>query len=170
MKNYIAIFLLIIFSLNVGGNYVIFKFQQHQARREIVKNIKSGIPDRDLTTITVTGENQHELVWENREEFRYNNMMYDVVHFEKIDKNITIYYCISDVKEQQLISAYTKKKHKNHRNGTVKSFKFLSKINLLPQKEETPLFEKERNNMFFYTERFSLRWLEVSSPPPKQIL
>lgn len=144
-------------------------------RREIVHSIKIGVPDSELTTITVSSQNRHELAWKNDEEFHYNQMMYDVVHFEKTGENTTVYYCLSDAQESQLIADYTKdqqkkNKHKNRRSSTVKVFKFLSRINLLPQKEEAPLVQKNKKNVFFYTETLSQRWLEVSSPPPKQVL
>lgn len=144
-------------------------------RREIVHSIKKGVPDSELTTITVSVKNQHELEWKNDEEFRYNQMMYDVVHAEKTSENTTVYYCLSDAQEQQLIAEYTKDQQKNNqqkkrRSSTAKVFKFLPRINLLPQKQESPLVQENEKNAFFYPETLSQRWLEVSSPPPKQVL
>ncbi|WP_432411862.1 hypothetical protein [Rasiella sp. SM2506] len=175
LKHIIAIFLLVIFTFNLGGSYLLFKLQQYQVRREIVHSIKKGVPDSELTTIAVSPQNQHELDWKNDEEFRYNHMMYDVVHAEKINENTTVYYCLSDAQEQQLIAEYTKdqqknNQHKKRRSNTAKVFKFLPRINLLPQKEESFVFQKNQKNVFFYTETRYQRWLEVSSPPPKQVL
>lgn len=175
LKHFIAILLLFIFTFNLGGDFLVFKFQQYQLRNEIVNNIKKGISDNELTAITITPSNEHELAWENEEEFHYKKMMYDVVHIEKLSANTTTYYCLTDAQELQLIADFMndqhkKNKNKKRRNGPVKAFKFLSKTSLLPQKKDSPLLKKRRKDTFFYTETLSQRWLEVSSPPPKQIL
>ncbi|MGJ8664893.1 MAG: hypothetical protein ACSHW7_00875 [Patiriisocius sp.] len=177
MKQYLSIALLFIFSINIGGSYLIFKFQQRQIRREIIHNIKKGIPDSELTTIVVNSENQHELTWENDEEFRYNEMMYDVVHFEKTDSKTTVYYCLTDAEEYQLIADFEKDaknnkkdKSKNRRHAPVKAFKYVTKENVFAQQEGICFSKKKEKSLFFYNSNLTQRWLEVSSPPPKQIL
>lgn len=174
MKNATAFFLLFIFTLNLGGTYVIFKIQQHQIRREIKQEIKKGISEKDLTSITVSSENENELIWKDHEEFSYKGMMYDVVHVEILNKT-TIYHCISDIQENNLIAQYQndlqkKQKNKNRRTNSVKTVKFLQKINPLPQKDEFVLSEKIQLSNFDYQNNYAPLSLEILSPPPKQVL
>ncbi|AFL80265.1 hypothetical protein Aeqsu_0758 [Aequorivita sublithincola DSM 14238] len=175
MKNAIAFFLLFIFTLNLGGTYVIFKIQQHQIRREIKQEIKKGISQKDLTSITVSTENENELIWKDHEEFSYKGMMYDVVYVEILNKTTKIYHCISDTQENNLIAQYQKdlqkkQKNKNNRTNSVKTVKFLQKINPLPQKDELAFSKKIQVSNFDYQNNYSPLSLEISSPPPKQVL
>lgn len=175
MKNATALFLLFIFTLNLGGTYVIFKIQQHQIRREIKQEIKRGISEKDLTSITVSSENENELIWKDHEEFSYKGMMYDIVHVEILNKTTKIYHCISDIQENNLIAQHQKDFQKNHksknnRTNSVKTVKFLQEINPLPQKEESAFLQKKHLSNFDYQNNYSPLSLEISSPPPKQVL
>ncbi len=175
MKNATAFFLLIIFGFNLGGSYVILKIQQHQIRREIIHQIKEGISEKDLTSITVSSENENELLWKDREEFSYKGTMYDIVRVEILNENTTVYHCISDSQETNLIANYNKelqkkRKDKNSRTNTVKTVKFIEKINPLPQKEEVAFSNKVIRPNYVYHENYASLSLEISSPPPKQVL
>lgn len=174
MKQAAAIFLLLIFTFSLGGSYVILKFQQHQLHREIIQQIKLGIPESNLTSIVITPETQNQIIWKNREEFLYKGIMYDVVHLETKGQNIE-YHCISDTQETKLIAKYSKqiqknRKNKNNRTNPLKIFKFNQRINFLPQKEELAFSQKECSPNFNYCINYTTLSLEISSPPPKQFL
>lgn len=174
MKNATVILLLIVFGFNLGGSYVILRMQQHKIRKEIVQQIKNGISESELTCISVTSENESQLIWKDREEFRYKGTMYDIVHIEVSGKT-KIYHCISDAQETKLIDKYNKelqkkRKHRNNRTNAVKTVKFLQKINPLPQKDELAISQKEPHPNFFYYNHYAPLSLEISSPPPKQVL
>ena len=175
MKNATAYFLLFIFTFNLGGSYVILKIQQHQLHPEIIDQIKSGISEKDLTSIAISSKNEKELIWEDEEEFSYKGEMYDVVYVEILNENTKIYHCISDIQETNLIAKYhkelqKKQKSKNNRTNSVKTVKFLQKVNPLPQKEEVAFTNNAVHTNFIYYENYSPRSLEISSPPPKQVL
>ncbi|SRX53812.1 hypothetical protein [Aequorivita sp. CIP111184] len=175
MKNATSFFLLFIFSFNIGGSYVIFKIQQNHIRREIVHQIKLGISEKDLTSITVSSENENQLIWKDHEEFRYKGTMYDIVHIEILDENTKVYHCISDSQETNLIAKYNKdfkkkRKDKNNRTNSVKSIKYIEKINPIPQKEELAFSNKVIRPNFIYHDNYASLSLEILSPPPKQVL
>ncbi len=175
MKNATAFFLLFIFSFNIGGAYVIFKIQQRHIRREIVHQIKKGISEKDLTSITVSSKNENQLIWKDHEEFRYKGMMYDIVRVEILDENTKVYHCISDSQETNLIAKYNKelkkkRKDKNNRTNLVKSIKYIEKINPLPQKEELAFSGNVIRPNFVYHDNYASLSLEILSPPPKQVL
>ena len=175
LKNATAFFLLFIFSFNIGGVYVIFKIQQHDIRKEIVHQIKQGISEKELTSITVSSENENQLIWKDKEEFSYKGTMYDIVHVVILNENTKVYQCISDSQETNLIAKYNKelqkkRKDKNNRTNSVKTLKFLEKINPIPQKEELAFSNKKIRPNFVYHENYASLSLEISSPPPKKVL
>ncbi len=175
MKNAISFFLLFVFSFNIGGTYVIFKIQQNHIRREIVHQIKQGLSEKDLTRITVSLENENQLIWKDREEFRYKGTMYDIVHTEIINENTKVYHCISDSQETNLIAKYNKelqkkRKDKNNRTNSVKTIKYIQKINPIPQKVNLAFSNKLNRPNFVYHNNYTSLSLEILSPPPKEIL
>ena len=175
MKNTIVFFLLFVFTFNLGGSFVILKIQQHHIRREIVHQIKQGISEKELIHITVSSENENQLIWKDKEEFSYKGTMYDIVHVEILNENTKVYHCISDSQETNLIAKYNKElqktqKDKNRRTNTVKTVKFIEKINPLPQKEELAFLNKKIRPNFVYHENYASLSLEILSPPPKQVL
>lgn len=175
MKNATVYFLLFIFTFNLGGSYVILKIQQYQLHREIIHQIKSGISEKDLTSVAINSENEKEFIWKDGEEFSYKGEMYDVVYVEILNEKSKIYYCIPDSQETNLIAKYhkelqKKQKNKNNRTNSVKTVKFLQKINPLPQKEEVAFTSNTVHTNFIYYENYSPLSLEISSPPPKKVL
>lgn len=102
-------------------------------------------------------------------------MMYDVVHTETVDNDTKIYHCISDVLETSLIAKYNRElqnKQKNQKNRTQsqKVFQFLEKIDSFPQKQTLAWGNKELQSNFGYYNNYAPLSLEISSPPPKQVL
>ncbi|MDC8001151.1 hypothetical protein POV26_08885 [Aequorivita todarodis] len=175
MKNATVFFLLFVFTFNLGGSFIILKIQQHQIRREIIHQIKQGISEKELTSITVSSENENELLWKDREEFSYRGTMYDVVRMEILNENTKVYHCISDDQETNLIAKYNKElqkkqKNKNNRTNATKTVKFLQKISPFPQKEDLAFSNKVIRPNYVYHENYASLSLEISSPPPKQFL
>lgn len=175
LKNAIVFFLLLVFGFNLGGAYIILRIQQHQIRREIVHQIKQGISEKDLTSITVSPENENQLIWKDREEFSYKGTMYDIVRIEILDNNTKVYHCISDNQETKLIAKYNKefkkkRKDRNHRSNPAKTIKYVQKINPLPQKDGLAFSQKTICPNFVYENNYASLSLEISSPPPKQVL
>lgn len=150
------------------------KVQQYQLRKEIRAQIKEGIPETDLIQITISPKEANKLIWKDKEEFSYNDKMYDVVKME-VQNGSTVYYCISDAQETKLIAKYNKelkrkRKEKNNRNSPVKTVKFLQHVDPLPQKAEIAFVEINSETNFIYAEHYSPLSLDILSPPPKQIL
>ena len=175
MKNATVFFLLLVFSFNLGGSYIILRIQQHQIRRDIVHQIKQGISEKDLTSIAISSENENQLIWKDHEEFSLNGIMYDIVRVEIVNETTKIYHCISDSQETNLIAQYNKdlhkkRKDKNNRTNSVKTVKFLQKINPLPQKEDLAFSNKLMRPNYVYHDNYASLSLEILSPPPKQVL
>jgi len=141
----------------------------------MIQQIKAGVSDADLTEIRVTSENENQLIWKDGEEFRYQGMMYDVVHKEKADNKTTVYHCLTDTQENTLLADLEElikknKKNKNSRKSPVKTFfKVLNKISPQFQKQGIAIFERNPEVIFQYVNYYNPPKLDISSPPPKSV-
>jgi hypothetical protein len=146
--------------------------QTHYVRREMVQEIKKDIPLSELTLVTMTSKNKHELNWRDKHEFRYKGTLYDVVKTRIVSSEITEYYCITDHMEMKLLSKLEKqrdnnsKQDKNNRNkGSIKLF-----FNLNSEKQK-PLVLKELKsfNIPHEIDIYNTISLDIPSPPPNVI-
>ncbi len=175
MNKITAIFLTMIFALNLLGPIVIFKTQQYEARREAIQQMKKGNSGAGMTQIFIKKENLKSLLWMRDSEFRYRGKMYDVIREQQDVKGNVVYYCYDDSLESFLYKRLHKhvrnsKKNKKTRNASVKvTFKYLPKKNVYSIVKNCE-FLKQRNPSFFnYTFFYNSPTLEISGPPPKLV-
>lgn len=141
----------------------------------MIKQIKAGVSDAELTKIEVNSQNKHQLIWEDKEEFRYKGTMYDVVSIEKLNNETVVYHCLTDTQETGLLAELNElikknKKTKNSRKNPVKTFfKVLNKIPPQQQKQGIAIFETNTEVCFEYINYYIAPQLDVSSPPPKMV-
>lgn len=102
MKRIVACILLIVFAINLGGIYYIFKAKEYAIKKEIKTKIKQGVPKEELFTFIMNEHNEHEFEWEHSKEFEYNGMMYDVVYRTTLEDGSIKLECVSDVQESTL--------------------------------------------------------------------
>ncbi|HEA31041.1 MAG TPA: hypothetical protein ENH91_13795 [Leeuwenhoekiella sp.] len=175
MHKIIALCLTTIFAFNLLGHIVLFKVQQYQARREAIHNIKSGLPDAQLTRIFIKKENLSSLLWLGDDEFRYRGKMYDVIKKRQDYKGNTIYYCYDDSLESFLYSRLTKhvknskKNQKNRNTGAKITFKYLSRKNTYSIVKVHAVVSEHSQPFFNYTFFYNSPTLEISGPPPKLV-
>lgn len=62
---------------------------------------------KDILRFSFTKEEVNQMKWEEDQEFRYNDEMYDVIE-KKLSGNRIIIYCIADKKETNLLQEYQK--------------------------------------------------------------
>ncbi|MEH6406547.1 MAG: hypothetical protein V7767_04635 [Leeuwenhoekiella sp.] len=171
MKRSCVFLLLSIFIFNLGGNFIVFKIQQYQVRREIIQRIRQGIPTEQLSLITIKHNQTKTVIWKESDEFSYDGIMYDVVKQElQADKSI-VYYCVKDDMETALVIKLYKdlkksQKTKNNRLYPVKiAFKILpSQAEKLPQENN---FKIKDEISSYYNVAYSTLKPEIKSPPPK---
>jgi hypothetical protein len=73
---------------------------------------------KDVVQIVLTNEQSRQVYWENENEFRFNDEMYDVIE-KKICNNQIIIRCISDKKETTLLNEYQKNNNRNSSNSVI---------------------------------------------------
>jgi hypothetical protein len=127
---FIAIALLLLFQ--IAGQYPMFKIRQNKIHKAIKKQIAQNTPNQFLDKITFDFQDIAKIKWEKKyKEFWYQGQMYDVVRFEKTDKNIA-YYCIKDTKETSLVEEFkqeiTNQHNRKEQKNSGLSWDFAKKI------------------------------------------
>ena len=143
--------------------------QTHYVRREMVQEIKKGIPFSELTLVTMISKNKQEFNWRDKHEFRYKGILYDVVKTRKINSEITAYYCISDHMEMKLLSKLEKQKDNNSKQNKSNSKKGSIKLIFKLDTEKQKLFaltDSKSSNFKRKIVCYNPISLDIPSPPP----
>lgn len=172
MKRLMAIFLLLFFMLNTFGIIGYFYYTRSQIRAEMKVLMKSNIPKEKIIILKIANNSKY-FIRIHKKEFRYEGKLYDII--KEIKKNyFTIFYCINDEKEEQLMESYSKI-FQSSDDGII-TLKYAGKVlkNIF-----FPLFiEKEKNNIItiysetklcFLTVHCLISFKDVELPPPKNL-
>ena len=106
MKRMIAIFLLLFLSLNSCGLIVYYYYNKAEIRKEMKILMKSNLSKDKIIVLQIEKKSKF-FQRIHKKEFRYKGKMYDIIK-EIPKKHHTIFYCINDEKEEQLIQSYSK--------------------------------------------------------------
>ncbi|GGG45807.1 hypothetical protein [Bizionia arctica] len=148
---------------------------KYEIKQELLSILKTGSSDTNLTIIKITSKNKKDIHWKETNEFKYKGEMYDVVKIEKTDSKTTLYYCIADSKERELLADLENQinKNKTTKNGKVRTVKVVVKI--IP-KEEINLTDKHSilllQNKKIYSHCLSFYnsvKMDIESPPPNLV-
>jgi hypothetical protein len=143
--------------------------KQHEARKEIRKEIRSRISKEYLTRICIPVSNKTAIRWiKENKEFVYNQDLYDIVSIE-VKNDAVVYYCINDLKEKQIIKDF-EKISKNKVNAP--SSKTQLNINLLlilffqsPENSYSDVPKEFRFPELFHFYISAIK--DILSPPPE---
>src|SRR5262245_13057471 len=99
MRKYLAVFLLLVFLLNISGVFIVFRIQQSIIRGEVMELIQQTGFEKEITVIKLASGNRPFLEWESDNEFRYQGIMYDVLKKKVEADGESELYCIADEEE-----------------------------------------------------------------------
>ncbi|MCX6232259.1 MAG: hypothetical protein NTZ33_12030 [Bacteroidetes bacterium] len=169
MRKYISYISLFIILFNIGGYYIWFSVQQFRIQREIEVSIIKELKDKDLILIEVANNQKSEIRWiEPDKEFDLNGEMYDVVRI-KFQKDRISYYCINDVKEEELIAKF--KNTHNKKKEIDKNIKYVFNFQFFQQQHS--IINNKYSSDFIFPSLVLLyksKSIEIKSPPPKFII
>jgi hypothetical protein len=158
------------------GYFIVFKCLQFNVRSEIKSVIKEGMALKDLSLIKIHiskySPDENLLSWKEENEFLYKGNMYDVVRQEAHYDTI-YYYCINDLKENELFSGLDKQVNdqmNNHaKSGNYhKIFKFDKDNNFLKQHLRLNISDFKLSKEFYSSEvKYLSVYPDKDSPPPK---
>jgi hypothetical protein len=176
LKKLTTYIVLILFTYNLAGYYVVFKGWQNTIRFQIRNQIRqeSRLLKPEVLTFSKTDliENKIDLEWEKDDEFCYNNSMYDVVSRTESTDSIT-FTCINDRREMKLIrqfQAYADQQHNHSRSNPFKILENLVKDYCSNQQ----IAEYYRDGIPLNKPRIKVSlhhtFSDVISPPPKRFI
>jgi hypothetical protein len=107
LKKLAAIVVLIIFMVNAMGYLIVFRYNQYLIRQEMVARIRCGaFPDKIVLLKFLHPEREKQFIRLEQTEFTYIGKLYDVVAEGK-SGDTTLFYCLHDKKEEDLLADYT---------------------------------------------------------------
>lgn len=169
LKKTAAILFILVLIVSQAGYYFYFTIHQRQAKREIKMLIRAGLPDTALNVIT---ENSR-MRWEKKDkEFHLDGEMYDVVKTIKKEGK-TVYYCINDKKEKELVSNFARAardasdQSPQGKNGKHRFSFPVADIPSLVIQQITPPGSNIQTTYSSYTDLLVSSFIEISSPPPR---
>jgi hypothetical protein len=161
--------LLSLFLLSLIGHHLVFELAKWDAKNIIRHQIQSGSVNAIVEKIPANPNMQWEEV---DREFELNGQMYDVVKTETIHHQ-TIYYCINDGKESELLQVYKNWIQSDKSNDTQKQHaKGLLKY--VSIECDMPFQSSHQPQLYLIPQKIvpnkliiSTRNLLVEAPPPK---
>lgn len=175
MKNYLALLLVLSFSLHIWGDLLVFQLHRYQIRREMRREIAAGLPSQELSKLYVSNTKLRKLGWDKVDEFKFEGAWYDVVELQSEGDHYTIIYCIKDADETQLYAHYAQhfkdsKNPKKHRSSTAKlSFKYVHRDENFKSRQDLFLALQKAKIPVLKTSLYDSPKLEITSPPPQYI-
>lgn len=174
MNRFISWSILLLFLVNTGGFYYIFKIKEYRIKKEIKSKIKKGVPEDELKTFVISEANKHEFEWEHSKEFEYHGKMYDVVYRSKHSDGSEILKCVSDDQETALFKHLDKclQQHlaaNNHGNHPLVQYHFFLS-HLFFENDDTKVFHDyyfEGTHLMHPNNVYTAPNLGISSPPPE---
>ena len=171
MRKFLAVFLLLVFLVNLTGIFIAFKIQKSIIRHEVMQLLQQPEYDKKLIVFAITPHNKHLFEWEHDREFRHNKMMYDIVKKETNSKGELIVHCILDKKETQLWSDLTElvKKNSSSHQAIKNLVKLFNSVFLPSAKITIDSFSDASLIHHRFSATIPFAENEIASPPPKQV-
>ena len=122
MKKSLSILIAILFIYNSVGYLIAFKSLQYGIKKEIKSKILGNLDEKELVLIKFLShpdQQQYKLFhWKEENEFEYNGNMFDVVKQYSVNDTI-YYYCINDLKENELFGNLNVQVDQNMASSTM---------------------------------------------------
>ena len=167
MRKFLTIIALCCLLFLVGGYHLLYQFRLAEIKSAVKKELLNA-RKTDLTKFVFTASGLASLEWESKTEFRYQNIMYDVVEVEKKDGK-TVCWCLADTKETVLVDQYFKTQNSSSEKSPSQWLFKLLKAPFLPVallKSEMPL-EKKLTPFSPYSFSLLAAPVQVLTPPPR---
>ncbi len=170
MKRTFSILLLLVFAFNIGGFLSVFEIQKGMARKQMKRRLKEGVPEAQLSHITIGKQEAATLEWKKSNEFRYKGNLYDIVKSSRDADGTIHYYCVTDKQETVLfanLDELVKQSTGTTENSPVKGlYKILLKLYSPPSLELIPSAENNTETFFSYHKHSPTPSFDPASPPP----
>jgi len=152
-----------------------FEFSHSKLKKEIKSLLKKGVPKEDLVQFTFTETEINNLTWLKKNEFQYQDSLYDVVYSTKHKNGLTTFESISDSQEKVLFARLGQTISNNlgddHHQTPVSNWFKLIKLPYLSGSKDISIVTFIDNSKIeyysFYTNLFQSICFSIDSPPPQ---
>lgn len=163
--NKLSSFIITIFFLfNSGGYFVYFKLRQWYIQEEIEEELIKKMDESQLSLIIISLNDRSTIHWTRKnKEFSYNGMMYDIVKSKTVNQQRYL-YCISDVKEKQLIDNFIKTNNRHNKKKLQNriNFNYFFELFRFSLHSFFQNYQYKKINILFHS-----NYTSTPSPPPK---
>ena len=156
------------------GHNIVFYLLRYQIKREVKIMIMQNTIQSPFSIFTFRNTQLHsgELKWENEEEFKYQDKMFDIIKTQK-DGGTTTFYCLNDKKEELLIKNFIFASLKNNAQSNcttpsaIQLLKFLGHYFLVSafNKILSPFYRGISYDLYSF--KIENPFLTIYSPPPQ---
>jgi hypothetical protein len=155
------------FLFNIAGYYLLFSYVKNSLQKQIRREIRQGLSEKDLTLISVPINDESGICWiKAGKEFTYKGEMYDVVKI-RIRDNQKFFYCINDTKEKKLIDGFSKMNESSQKaRRLLNNFHYIFVIQPI---SFFYIIETSKHDYCIKSFDTASAIKEVSIPPPKFI-
>lgn len=152
-----------------------FEFSHFKLKKEIKSLLKKGVPKEKLVQFTFSESQISNLTWLKKNEFQFQDSLYDVVRTAKTKNGKITFECISDSQEKVLFARLGQTISNNlgnddHQTPVSNWFKLI-KLPYLSVSASVTLvacFNKSRiEHNSFYVNFFQSISFSIDSPPPQ---
>lgn len=153
------------------GYYFIYSIQQKQIREEVKEQLIQHIPEYRLQQIAGTA-NKDNIKWEiPGKEFYLNGQLYDLAETRQVNGE-TIYYGLTDNKEEQLLKDLAKDIKSGTDNNTTKGGKNILKFHItdfiVTARDKITVSDiGPAQRTLFFDEATLSSFNEITAPPPR---
>lgn len=152
--------------------FSMLKFEIHQVKEKVEKEIMAQMEKDDLQMLAFTKEEaEQDLYWEHSKEFEYRGEMYDIVD-KKITEDSVYYWCWWDKEETVLVQKlYSLMRNRlshdsKHQNKKSQLYQILDSIFLeKKQWNHTPEYVTITHCFYYQKEYFKFQDPPIIPPP-----
>jgi hypothetical protein len=152
-----------------------FEFSHFKLKKEIKSLLKKGVPKEDLVQFTFTETEINHLTWLKKNEFQFQDNLYDVVYTTKHKNGLITFECISDSQEKVLFARLGQTVSNNmgnddHQTPVSNWFKLIKLPYLFAWKDISIVTFIDKSKVeycSFYLNHFQSICFSVDSPPPQ---
>jgi len=127
MKRLTAVLFLSIFILQAFGYFFTYRLIKWHIHKEISTQISQGRYESSaIACITLNEKQQASLIWEEENEFCYQEEWYDIVEVKQTGA-LTTYFCIKDNQESKLVSNFNSISKNQDQHSSGNNFRYTLK-------------------------------------------
>ncbi len=155
--------------VNTIGYFIVNQCQIFSAKNEARARIINGLQVNNYFTITVDNKNSKDLKVADEDEIIWKGTLYDVVKKEIID-NKTVYTCLTDKQENDLISSANDEIQRQTGNNSSKHvlsiFKSIQLFFEEKNADEQIIRSEKKGFIISRPEKLLTAFLNIPCPPP----